>query len=84
MSRFFSSLSKMRPLSWYLITRGLQLACAMLISALVMLIWAQGGPPQAWLLRWYADYICTMSGVVAATGLLGGALVEEVLRRCSP
>ena len=81
MSRFLSSLHGMHPLSWYLMTHGLLLADAMLASALVMLIWAQGGPVQAWLLRWYADYIGTMAGVVAAAGLLGGALVEDVLRR---
>ncbi len=62
--------------SYYILTRGLWLTAALLLSALVLL---RGDDP--WLARWYAGYLQDMAAVTLGGALLGSLLLEDVLRR---
>lgn len=63
--------------SYYILTRGLCLAGALLLSALALLQ-AHGNP---WLAGWYARYLQNSAIVLTGTALIGALLVEDVLRR---
>ena len=76
---FLTWLSRMREPSWYILTRCTLLACAMLLSALIVLIWSGGLSVSNSLLQSYAAYTATMSLVVLATGAIGSALMEDIL-----
>lgn len=76
---FYKWLAGMRELSYYVLTRGILLSCALLASSLVLLVWAGGYSVQNDLLYEYAAYIQTMALIVMATGLIGSALIEDTL-----
>lgn len=76
---FLTWLSQMREPSWYILTRCVMLSCAMLLSALVTLIWAGGNSVTSSLLQSYAAHTATMSLVVLATGGFGSAFMEDIL-----
>lgn len=75
--RFLSFLREMRPLSYFVLSRGLLLTCAMLTSALVMVVWAGSGSGPAYPLLDWADYTVEMAAVVLGAGLIGSLLLEE-------
>ena len=75
--RFLSFLREMRPLSYFILTRGLLLTGALLVSALVMLVWAGSVSGPTYLLRDWADYTVDMAAVVLGAGLIGSLLLEE-------
>lgn len=76
---FLTWFSKMREPSWYILTRCVLLACAMLCSALVVLVWAGEVSAATGLLHHYASHTLVMAGVVLGAGLLGSALMEDML-----
>lgn len=76
---FFRSLGHMRPLSRYILTRGILLSCAMLACALVMLVWAGEYRYDTVLIYAYAQYTQDMALIVLGTGLIGSILLEDVL-----
>ena len=77
--RFFQRLSEMQELSRFVLTRCMLLCCALLCSALVILVWAGGYTYQNVLLYSYAGELQTEALIVLGTGLIGCALLEDVL-----
>ncbi len=77
--KFLRRLEAMQPLSYYILTRCLLLSCALLSSALVVLVWAGSYRYEAVRLYFYAEHIQTMALIVMAAGLFGSALLEDVL-----
>lgn len=75
---FFTWCSGMRALSRYILTRGIWLSCALLASALAVFLQARRSP-DALLLLAYSEYIRTMACVVLGAGLIGSALMEDIL-----
>lgn len=80
---FIQWLGSMRELSRFVLTRCLALCCALLASALVMLVWAGGYSVDTALIYEYADHTRTMALLVLGAGILGSALVEDTLEHCT-
>ncbi len=78
--RFFQWLSQMKELPWYILTRAVLLSCALLLSALVVLLSAHGLSAPARFLREYAGYTCVMGVAVFFAGLFASAFLEDLLR----
>ena len=76
---FFQWMGTMRPLSRYVLTRCTLLACALLASALVVLVWAGEYAYDNARLYVYAGQVQDMALIVLGTGLIGSALLEDVL-----
>ena len=76
---FLRSLSHMQPLSRYVLTRGILLTCIMLACALLMQVWAGGYRYDTVLLCAYARHTQDMALLVLGAGLIGSALLEDVL-----
>lgn len=77
--RFFIWLSGMRELPHYILSRGLLLTCALLLSCLAVLLRARSPAADTLLLLGYAEHIQTMALIVLGAGLIGSALMEDVL-----
>ena len=69
-------MAQLHPLPYFLLTRGLVLACAPLLSALLLLA---AGEPH-WLALWYARQLQSSAAVLLGTSLFGPLLLEDVLR----
>ena len=67
----------LHPLTHSILTRGLALAAAMLLSALALTVAGQG----LWLARWYAAQLQDSALLLTGTALLGSLLVEDLFRR---
>lgn len=65
----------------YIIRKGLLLSCALLASALILSVWASATPAVFPLLRRYAACFRSSAAVVLAAALLGGLLLEDILRK---
>ncbi len=78
--QFFTGLAQMREPSWYILTRCVLIACAMLTSALVVLVWAGEPSVSNSFLQSYASHTATMAYVVFAAGGVGAVLMEDILR----
>lgn len=76
---FFQWMGTMRPLSYYVLTRCTLLACTLLASALVVLVWAGEFTYANLRLYWYAGQVQDMALAVLGTGLIGSALLEDIL-----
>ncbi|MCI8479064.1 MAG: hypothetical protein HFE97_12160 [Oscillospiraceae bacterium] len=76
---FLTWCSGMRELSHYILTRGILLSCALLTTALAVFLQARRPSADALLLLAYGDYIQTMACVVLGAGLIGSALMEDIL-----
>lgn len=76
---FLRWMGTMRPLSWYVLTRCTLLACALLASALVVLVWAGESSLANVRLYWYAGQAQDMALAVLGAGLIGSALLEDIL-----
>lgn len=77
--KFLTWFSRMREPAWYILTHCALLACAMLCSALVILVWAGGTSVTTSFLQNYASHTLVMAGVVLSAGLLGSALMQDTL-----
>lgn len=77
--KFLTWFSNMSEPAWYILTRCVLLACAMLCSALVVLVWAGGVSVSTSLLQSYASHTLFMAAVVLGAGVLGSALMEDML-----
>ena len=71
---FFVWMGRMQPLSRYVLTR-----CILLASALVVLVWAGESSLDNVRLFWYAGQVQDMALAVLGTGLIGSALLEDIL-----
>ena len=69
-------MAQLHPLPYFLLTRGLVLTCALLLSAIVLLA---AGEPH-WLALWYARQLQSSDAVLLGTSLFGPLLLEDVLR----
>lgn len=69
------------PWSDYIIRKGFFMACALLVSALILSVWASATPALFPLLRRYAAYYQSSSAAVLAAALLGGLFLEDILRK---
>ncbi len=76
---FLRRMAGMQPLTYFVLTRCILLSCALLASALVMLVWAGGYTYDTVRIYFYADYTQTMALIVLGAGLVGSALLEDVL-----
>lgn len=76
---FLTWLSQMHESSWYILTRCVLITCAMLFSALVVLIFAGGTSVSSSLLQTYAAHTAAMAPVVLAAGGFGSAFLEDIL-----
>lgn len=65
----------------YIIRKGFLLSFLLLASALILSVWASAAPAAFPLLRRYADYCRFSSAIVMAAALLGGLLLEDILRK---
>ena len=72
-------LRRLRPGPRQLMARGTALCCALLASALIMLVWAGAGTGHVQVLREYAAYTVDMAAAVLGAGLIGGLLLEDML-----
>lgn len=77
--KFFAWFSAMGELCWYILTRCMLLSCAMLASALVVLFCAGSPTVGNMMLYDYAAHTFTMALVVLAAGVLGSALLRDIL-----
>lgn len=78
---FLKWFSHMREPSWYILTRCTLIACAMLCSALVVLIWAGDYSVSSNLLHSYAGHTASMALAVFSAGGVGSALMEDILAK---
>lgn len=78
---FLHWLSQMRELPWYILTRCAILACVMLASTLLALVWAVASGLDAPLLWRYADDLLTLAPVVLLSGLFAAAFLDNILDR---
>lgn len=69
------------PWPAYIIRKGFFLSGVLLASALVLSVWASAVPAAFPLLRRYAASFQSSSAVVLAAALLGGLLLEDLLRK---
>lgn len=76
---FFTWLSEMRELPRYILSRGLQLTCALLACCVMVLLRARDPAADSALLLVYAQHIQTSALMVMGAGLIGSALMEDVL-----
>lgn len=67
----------------YIIRKGLLLSGALLAGALILSVWASAAPAVFPLLRRYASCFQSSAAVVLAASLLGGLLLEDILRKIS-
>lgn len=67
----------------YIIRKGLLLSCALMTGALILSVWASAAPHALPFLRRYAVCFQSSSAVVLGTVLLGGLLLEDILRKNS-
>lgn len=77
----FSTTKTMQAPSFDLLRYGILLSCALLISALLMMVWAGGHTAETRLLYEYADYTVSMALAVMGAGLFGALFLEDILRR---
>lgn len=77
--KFLTWFSHMREPAWYILTHCTLIACAMLCSALVILVWAGGTSVTTSFLQNYAAHTAIMALVVLGAGILGSALMEDTL-----
>ncbi|SBV94901.1 exported hypothetical protein [uncultured Eubacteriales bacterium] len=78
---FLTWFSRMREPSWYIFTRCTLIACAMLCSALVVLVWAGNYSVSSSLLHSYAGHTAAMALAVFSAGGIGSALMEDILAK---
>lgn len=76
---FWAWFSNMRDLPRYILTRGLLLACILFGAVLLILLRARDPGAETFLLLAYADQLQTVANVVLGAGLIGSALLEDVL-----
>lgn len=76
---FLTWLSGMRELSYYILRRGLQLTCVLLVCCVLVLLWARQPAADTALLLAYAQHIQTSALMVMGAGMIGSALLEDVL-----
>lgn len=77
-------MTKFHPWPDYIIKKGFFLSCALLASALILSVWASAAPNAFYLLRRYAEYSQTSAATVLAASLIGGLLLEDILRKSRP
>ncbi len=75
--RFFRPKAQLQENSCYILTHTAALSWLLLLSALFVLMHAQGLSAHARLLRQYADYTCTMAVAVFFAGLVSAYLLED-------
>ena len=66
----------LHPLPHFLLTRGLALTCALLLSAVALLA---AGEPR-WLALWYAQQLQSSAVMLLGAALIGPLLLEEILQ----
>ena len=62
----------------YIRRRGAGLSCALLISALMMAVWADSAPGHVHILWFWARYTVDMAAIVLGAGLIGSLLLEDI------
>ena len=72
-------MGRMRPVSYYVLSRGVLLCCALLAAELVVLVWAGEYAYSNVRLHFYAQQFQDMALTVLGAGLIGSALLEDVL-----
>lgn len=70
-------MNTLHALPHFLLTRGLCLTCALLLSACALLL--AGEDP--WLAGWYARYLQSMAAVMLGVSLIGPLLLEDIMRK---
>ena len=70
-------MTQLHPLPHFLLTRGLALTCALLLSAILLLT---AGEP-AWLALRYAQTLQSTAAALLGIALLGSLLLEDLLRK---
>ena len=73
-------MTKLHNWTDYVIRKGLFLSGLLLTAALIMSVWERAEPASFPLLYQYSRYCVTSSVTVLAAALLGGMLLEDVLR----
>jgi len=76
---FLQWMGRMRPVSYYVLSRGVLLCCALLAAELVVLVWAGEYAYSNVRLHFYAQQFQDMALTVLGAGLIGSALLEDVL-----
>ena len=76
---FLTWFSQMGELSHYILCRGLQLTCTLLVCCVMVLLRARAPAADTALLLSYAQHIQTCALIVMGAGLIGSALMEDVL-----
>ena len=65
----------------YIIRKGCFLSGTLLAASLVLLVWASAHPFTFPILRHFATHSQFSAAVVLASSLLGGVLLEDILRK---
>lgn len=78
---FIHWLHRLRELPWYILTRCAILACVMLGSTLLALVWTRASGTDAPLLWRYARELLTLAPVVLFSGLFAAAFLENIMDR---
>lgn len=76
---FLTWLSQMRELPHYILVRGLQLTCTLLLCCIGILLYAGHPAADTALLTAYAQHLQTSALLVMGAALIGSALMEDVL-----
>lgn len=71
----------LHPWPDYIIRKGCFLSGLLLVSALVLSVWADASPAHFPALRHYAACSQSFSVIVLAASLLGGLLLEDIFRK---
>lgn len=74
-------MSQLHSWSIYIIQKGFALSCLLLVSALILSVWADSTPMFFPLLRRFSLYQNTSASIVLAASLIGGLLLEDCLRK---
>lgn len=75
--RLFHRSVPLRDLPHFLMTRGVLLTYALLLSSAALLL----GGENIWLASWYARYLQSMAALLWGVSLIGPLLLEDVLRK---
>lgn len=65
----------------YIIRKGFFLSGILLVSALILSVWANTCPVSSLILRHYIIYSQTSSIIVMTASLFGGLFLEDMLRK---
>jgi hypothetical protein len=79
MRALFHRIAQMRELSYFVLSRGLLLSCAMFASSLILLVWAGPFSLATYELHHYAESMRVSGTLMMYISAVGSVILEDVL-----